>query len=114
MPFSANPVVRCRPAVDPRRGQQRDDGAVSRLRERPARAPSSIRSGFLTQSAFTGLAQTLAYLAPSLLVFLGMNKDAVNANHIPHITVAAFLVGALLSFTTVYWWSVKTRCRSCR
>jgi maltose/moltooligosaccharide transporter len=50
--------------------------------------------GFLTQSAFTGLAQTLAYLAPSLLVFLGMNKDAVNANHIPHITVAAFLVGA--------------------
>ena len=63
--------------------------------------------GFLTQSAFTGLAQTLAYLAPSILVFLGMNKDAVNANHIPHITVAAFLVGALLSFTTVYW-SVKT------
>jgi maltose/moltooligosaccharide transporter len=51
----------------------------------------SIRSGFLTQSAFTGLAQTLAYLAPSILVFLGMNKDAVNANHIPHITVAAFL-----------------------
>jgi maltose/moltooligosaccharide transporter len=63
--------------------------------------------GFLTQSAFTGLAQTLAYLAPSILVFMGMNKDAVNANNIPHITVAAFLVGALLSFTTVYW-SVKT------
>ncbi len=63
--------------------------------------------GFLTQSAFTGLAQTMAYLAPSLLVFFGMNKDAVNANNIPHITVAAFLIGALLSFTTVYW-SVKT------
>ena len=63
--------------------------------------------GFLTQSAFTGLAQTLAYLSPSILVFLGMNKDAVNDNHIPHITVAAFLVGALLSFTTVYW-SVRT------
>jgi maltose/moltooligosaccharide transporter len=63
--------------------------------------------GFLTQSAFTGLAQTLAYLAPSILVFAGMNKDAVNANQIPHITIAAFLVGALLSFTTVYW-SVKT------
>lgn len=63
--------------------------------------------GFLSQSAFTGLAQTMAYLAPSILVFLGMNKDAVNANNIPHITVAAFLIGALLSFTTVYW-SVKT------
>jgi maltose/moltooligosaccharide transporter len=62
--------------------------------------------GFLTQSAFTGLAQTLAYLAPSIFVFLGMNKDAVNGNNIPHITVAAFLVGALLSFVTVYW-SVK-------
>jgi maltose/moltooligosaccharide transporter len=63
--------------------------------------------GFLSQSAFTGLAQTLAYLAPSIFVVLGMNKDAVNGNNIPHITVAAFLVGALLSFTTVYW-SMKT------
>jgi maltose/moltooligosaccharide transporter len=62
--------------------------------------------GFLTQSAFTGLAQTLAYLAPSILVWLGMNKDAVGDNHIPQVTVAAFLIGALLSFTTVYW-SVK-------
>lgn len=62
--------------------------------------------GFLSQSAFTGLAQTLAYLAPSLLVFLGMGKDVVNANHIPQITVVAFGIGALLSFTTVYW-SVK-------
>lgn len=62
--------------------------------------------GFLTQSAFTGLAQTLAYLAPTLLVLLGMNKDAVNSSHIPHITVAAFMVGAMFSLTTV-WWSVK-------
>ena len=69
--------------------------------------PDQHVNGFLTQSAFTGLAQTLAYLAPSILVFLGMNKDAVNANNIPHITIAAFLIGALLSFTTVYW-SVKT------
>lgn len=68
--------------------------------------PPQHAAGFLTQSAFTGLAQTLAYLAPSIFVFLGMNKDAVNANNIPHITIAAFLVGALLSFSTVYW-SVK-------
>lgn len=62
--------------------------------------------GFLTQSAFTGLAQTLAYLAPSIFVWLGMNKDATGENHIPQVTMAAFMVGALLSFTTV-WWSVR-------
>ncbi len=59
--------------------------------------------GFLTQSAFTGLAQTLAYLAPSIMVWLGMDKDAVNANHIPHITILAFILGAVFSITTVGW-----------
>ncbi len=59
--------------------------------------------GFLTQSAFTGLAQTLAYLSPSLFVWLGMNKDAVNANHIPNITVLAFMIGAFFSIATVLW-----------
>ncbi len=63
-------------------------------------------SGFLTQASFTGLAQTLAYLTPSLLVFFGMNKDALGANGIPVVTTLAFIVGALLSFTTV-WWSVR-------
>lgn len=60
-------------------------------------------SGFLTQASFTGLAQTLAYLTPSILVALGMNKDALGANGIPVVTTLAFAVGALLSFTTVYW-----------
>ncbi len=59
--------------------------------------------GFLTQSAFTGLAQTLAYLAPSLLVLAGMNKDAVDANHIPIITRIAFVTGAVLSLVTIVW-----------
>ena len=63
-------------------------------------------SGFLTQASFTGLAQTLAYLTPSLLVAIGMNKDALGANGIPVVTTLAFGVGALLSFTTV-WWSVR-------
>ncbi len=63
--------------------------------------------GFLTQSAFTGLAQTLAYLTPSLLFWFGLNKDAVNDSNIPHITVIAFLIGSLLSLTTV-WWSVHS------
>ena len=68
--------------------------------------PEQHASGFLTQASFTGLAQTLAYLTPSLLVFFGMNKDALGANGIPVVTTLAFIVGALLSFTTV-WWSVR-------
>jgi len=63
--------------------------------------------GFLTQSAFTGLAQTLAYLSPSILVWIGMDRNAINAHGIPRITVVAFLIGALFSFSTV-WWSVRS------
>jgi len=63
--------------------------------------------GFLTQSAFTGLAQTMAYLTPSLLFWFGLNKDAVNDSNIPHITVIAFLIGSVLSLITV-WWSVHS------
>lgn len=62
--------------------------------------------GFLTQASFTGLAQTLAYLSPSLLVALGLNKDTLGANGIPVVTTLAFVIGALLSLTTV-WWSVR-------
>jgi maltose/moltooligosaccharide transporter len=69
--------------------------------------PDQRSLGFLSQSAFTGLAQTLAYLAPSILVWMGMNKDATADNHIPQVTAVAFLIGAVLSFATVYW-SVKT------
>jgi maltose/moltooligosaccharide transporter len=61
--------------------------------------------GFLTQSAFTGLAQTLAYLMPSILVWMGMSRDAVGDNHIPQATMVAFVMGAVFSFFTV-WWSV--------
>jgi maltose/moltooligosaccharide transporter len=62
--------------------------------------------GFLSQSAFTGLAQTTAYLAPSILVWIGMSKDTIGANGIPMIVTTAFLIGALLSFSTVYY-SIK-------
>lgn len=57
-------------------------------------------SGFLTQASFTGLAQTLAYLTPSLLVAVGINKDMLGGNGIPVVTTLAFAIGALLSFTT--------------
>jgi maltose/moltooligosaccharide transporter len=59
--------------------------------------------GFLTQSAFTGLAQTLSYLAPSLLVWWGINKDSLDSNGIPEITRISFLIGAVLSITTILW-----------
>jgi maltose/moltooligosaccharide transporter len=59
--------------------------------------------GFLTQSAFTGLAQTLSYLAPSLLVWWGINKDALDSNGIPEITRISFMIGAFLSITTIVW-----------
>jgi maltose/moltooligosaccharide transporter len=63
--------------------------------------------GFMTQSAFTGLAQTLAYLTPSILVWLGMSRDATGSNHIPQVTATAFLIGAVMSVCTV-WWSVRS------
>ena len=64
-------------------------------------------AGFLTQSACTGLGQTLAYLTPSLLVAFGMNSNAVNTNHIPYIVITAFMIGAVFSITSILW-SLKT------
>jgi maltose/moltooligosaccharide transporter len=69
--------------------------------------PAQQAQGFLTQSAFTGLGQTLSYLTPSLLVGLGMSGDAVNARGIPHITTLAFLMGAVFSIASILW-SVRT------
>jgi maltose/moltooligosaccharide transporter len=63
--------------------------------------------GFLTQSAFTGLGQTLSYLTPSLLLYVGMNRDAVNAHGIPQVTVVAFIIGSVLSITSILW-TVRT------
>ena len=63
--------------------------------------PHQHPQGYLTQSAFTGLAQTLSYMAPTLLVWMGMNKDAIGGNHIPQITQVAFIIGALLSASTI-------------
>lgn len=65
--------------------------------------------GFLTQSAFTGLAQTLSYLAPSLMVWIGFDKDAVDANGIPDITRIAFIIGAVLSLSTILWSVLRVR-----
>ena len=66
--------------------------------------PSQHAVGFLTQSAFTGLAQSLAFLAPSILVYwCGFDRNAVDAHGIPTITHIAFLIGAVLSLATILW-----------
>lgn len=65
--------------------------------------PSQRPVGFLTQSAFTGLAQTLSYLAPSLLVWWGFDADLVDSNGIPDVTRIAFIAGAVISISTILW-----------
>lgn len=65
--------------------------------------PAQHSIGFLTQSAFTGLGQTLSYLTPSVLVYLGMSRDSVNDRGIPDITMFAFILGAVLSIVTILW-----------
>ncbi len=64
---------------------------------------SQHQIGFLTQSAFTGLAQMLAFLTPSILVWWGMNQDWVDAHNIPYTARIAFMVGAVLSFGTILY-----------
>ena len=65
-------------------------------------APDQRSTGFLTQSAFTGLAQTLSYLAPSLLTAF-VASDVLDANCIPVIVRIAFVIGAILSISTIVW-----------
>ena len=65
--------------------------------------PDQRQTGFLSQSAFTGLAQMLAFLTPSLLVGLGMNQDWVDAHNIPYTVRIVFTIGAVLSLSTILW-----------
>ncbi|ANU07061.1 MFS transporter [Paraurantiacibacter namhicola] len=64
--------------------------------------PDQRSVGFLTQSAFTGLAQTLSYLAPTLLTSF-VAKDVLDANGIPVVVKIAFIIGAILSISTIVW-----------
>jgi len=65
--------------------------------------PVQRQFGFLTQSAFTGLAQMLAYLTPSLLVAFGMDRDWVDPHGIPYTVRVVFWAGAALSLGTIVW-----------
>lgn len=64
--------------------------------------PDQRSTRFLTQSAFTGLAQTLSYLAPTLLTAF-VAQDVLDANGIPVIVKIAFIIGAILSISTIVW-----------
>ncbi len=66
--------------------------------------PDQRSFGFLSQSAFTGLAQCLAYLSPTLLVTLfGLSRDAAGEGQIPTFTLVSFWIGAALSISTILW-----------
>lgn len=65
-------------------------------------APHQRAAGFMIQSAFTGLAHTLSYLAPSVMaMFVG--RDLLGPNGIPVIVRIAFAIGAVLSISTIVW-----------
>ena len=67
------------------------------------RLPADQRPvGFLTQSAATGLAQTLSYLAPSLLTAV-IDRNLLDANGIPAIVRVAFVIGAILSISSILY-----------
>jgi maltose/moltooligosaccharide transporter len=68
------------------------------------RLDASQRSlGFLSQSSFTGLAQCLAYLSPTILVTIfGLSRDATEGT-IPMFTLVSFWIGAALSMGTILW-----------
>ena len=66
--------------------------------------------GFLSQSAFTGFAQFLSFLTPSILVYwFGFDRNAVDDHNIPDITRISFLIGAVLSISTILWSVLRVR-----
>lgn len=64
---------------------------------------SQHATGYLMQSAFTGLSQTLAYLTPSILVGLGMQASQTTSHGIPDVVLVAFAIGAFCSIVSVGW-----------
>ena len=73
--------------------------------------PDQRSIGFLTQSAFTGLAQTLSYLAPTLLTSF-VARDVLDANGIPVVVKIAFIIGAILSISTIADASANSPCQA--
>jgi maltose/moltooligosaccharide transporter len=59
--------------------------------------------GFLTQSAFTGLGQTLSYLTPFLLINLLAVSEDGKIGRLPTTTVIAFVTGSVVSIGSILW-----------
>lgn len=59
--------------------------------------------GFLTQSAFTGLGQTLSYLTPFLLINVFTVSESGKIGCIPTSTLLAFLIGGVVSISSILW-----------
>ena len=64
--------------------------------------PERRASGYLVQSAFTGLSQTLSYALPSL-VALFVDAQARDANGLPVIVRVAFVAGAIIVASTIIY-----------
>jgi maltose/moltooligosaccharide transporter len=84
--------------------------AANNITQEPYRAFVSDRLdksqhglGFLTQSAFTGLGQTLSYLTPFLLINLFAFSADSRVGPIPSTTVIAFLIGSVVSIGSILW-----------
>lgn len=66
--------------------------------------------GFLSQSFFTGLGITLANLTPTLLITLGLiQQNARSSNNITYTTYAAFIIGAVVSISSVMYSVITTK-----
>ncbi len=65
--------------------------------------------GFLTQSAFTGLGQTLSYLTPFLLINFLAISESDKIGRLPSTTLIAFLVGAVVSIGSIMWTLFTTK-----
>lgn len=65
--------------------------------------------GFLTQSAFTGLGQTLSYLTPFLLINLLAFSETDKIGRIPSTTLIAFIIGSVVSITSILWTLYTTK-----
>ncbi len=64
-------------------------------------------TGFVTQSFFIGIGQTLANAAPFILASLGV--VGVMSSGIPHATLYAFMIGAVCFLLAVLWTVLTTK-----
>lgn len=72
--------------------------------------PQQHATGFLSQSFFTGLGITLANLTPGLLVALHLiDKNARSSNNITYTTYAAFLIGSVVSISSIMYSILTTK-----